>query len=78
MGHDLAYPRPVWTTEFGWHTASFPAGLFGWFERRWTDEEVLVYLADELQLQKTYGTEVGGGLPMDEWPARTKESTVMA
>ena len=58
MIHDLANPRPVWVTEMGWHTAPFPAGLFGWFERHWTDGQVLTYLADELRLQKTYGAEV--------------------
>ena len=58
MIRNVAGPRQVWTTEFGWHTAPFPAGLFGWFQRHWEDEQVLDFLAGELRAQKTYGSEV--------------------
>jgi hypothetical protein len=54
----LASPRPVWCTEMGWHTAPYPTGLFGWFEKRWRDEEILDFLVQELRLQAQHGVEV--------------------
>jgi len=48
-----------WNTECGWHTAPFDRDPpFCWFKKRWTEEQVEYFLAEDMRQHEAAGVEL--------------------